>query len=475
MSGLDGRVFPSRFERRDDTLECTRQHSDSGKLHICWPIPGHGRPVMCTSSLRETEEPYLLPLELARGKISQLRNQLSDWQIAGLQVPEAFQVPYRQAHHAFSRAVSLRDQLEACLKECDAALVSALEAANILTQAYAEQRLAERMRRIQHVPLSLGCDLGTLVPDAAQSQLITSAFNTVIVPAQWKDIEPVEGEYNWETYDAQVEWCAENRLLTYGGPLLDLSTGGLPEWLWTWQHDFLNLQSFVSDFVETAISRYLGRIRLWEITARANTGGALALSEENRLALVARSLEIARQVDDEIQLMIRVDQPWGEYQSRGNHRLSALQFVDALHRSGVGVTRINLEISVGYIPQGCASRDLLEFSRLIDLWSCLGLPLQITLAFPSNSGPDLWVNSDLEVGVSTWRMPWSEAAQAAWMEEFLPVLIAKPAVVGVFWNHFSDTVPHRFPHNGLLRDDGEPKPALNALAGIQQKWHPTQT
>ena len=42
----------------------------------------------------------------------------------------------------------------------------------------------------------------------------------------------------------------------------------------------------------------------------------------------------------------------------------------------------NLEIGVGYSPLGSPSRDLIDVSRLIDQWSVLGLPLQVTLAFP---------------------------------------------------------------------------------------------
>ena len=470
MSGLDGRVFPSRFERDGEMLVCRRQHADSGRFHISWPVKGFGSPMICTSSLRETETPYLLPLELARGKISQVRNQLSDWQIAGLQVPEEFGPIHHQAHVLFSRAISEKDDIERCVQHSNEAIECAFQAAHILTEAYAVQRQAERQQRVQRVPMSLGFGLGPVLPDAALTPKLTSAFNAAYVPLNWKSIEPTEGTYQWEELDAQVEWCLINKLLTYGGPLLDLSTGGLPDWLWTWQHDFLNLQSFVCDFVETAVSRYLGRIRLWEVSARGNTGGAMTLNEENRLALVARTLETARQIDDEVQLIIRVDQPWGAYQARGHHRLSALQFVDALHRSGVGITRINLEISIGYLPEGTASRDLLEFSRLIDLWSCLGLPLQVTLAFPTSTEADLEATGDLEVGPTTWKQEWSEAAQANWIREYLPVLLSKPAVLGVFWNHLSDALPHRFPHSGLIGVDGSPKEGLHVLTELRSNW-----
>ena len=95
ISGMDGSVFPTRIEVDDNTVICRRQMSDSGKFHVAWPVPGYGKPVLSTTSLREQEEPYLLPIELARGKISQVREQLSAWQMAGMSIPDNFITPIR--------------------------------------------------------------------------------------------------------------------------------------------------------------------------------------------------------------------------------------------------------------------------------------------------------------------------------------------------------------------------------------------
>jgi len=242
----------------------------------------------------------------------------------------------------------------------------------------------------------------------------------------------------------------------------------LPEWLSRWEHDIFNLQSFVCDFVETAIARYVGRIRLWEIAARFNTGGALTLSEESRLSLLVRVLEVARQVDEEAQLWLRVDQPWGEYQARGQHRLSPLQVVDALLRSGVSLAGVNLEIATGYQPRGTPYRDQLDFSRLVDSYSVLGVPLHITLMAPSSLGPDPNAVPDLEIDPRGWPAACDEEQQAKWLERCLPLLMAKPAVAGVSWGTFSDADPHEFPRSGLLHADGTPKSALERLIEYRQ-------
>ena len=163
------------------------------------------------------------------------------------------------------------------------------------------------------------------------------------------------------------------------------------------------------------------------------------------------------------QFLIRIDQPWGEYQARGQHKLSPMHFADALVRAGLGLSAINLEIGVGYSPRGTPSRDLLDFSRMIDQWSAFGLPLQVTLAFPSAGANDPRLNTDLEVERPSWSTAWTEEAQADWIDLHLPLLMAKPAVAAIFWSHFSDGDKHRFPHAGLLRPDGTAKPALERI------------
>jgi hypothetical protein len=461
LSGADGRVFPTQIEVTGNLLICRRPLNDSGRLHIAWPVNGFGRPIISTASLPEREEPYLLPLELARGKIAQLRDQISAWEVGGMIVPEEFQAPYQEANRKFREATAAQHQPERMAEFSRQSLERALEAAEIAVNAYASQRLAARRKRSPLPPAALGCSLGQLRPNGELAPTFRESFTAALIPVEWKSVETAAGETQWDLVDAQLEWAAANRLLICGGPLLDLSDEGMPAWLSQWGSDLPNLQSLVCDYVETAVGRYAGRIRIWNVCTCANTGAAFSLSEESRLWLVARALEVVRQVDDEVQVMIRVDQPWGEYQARGAHRLAPLQFVDALLRAGIGLSAVDLEIAVGFRPRGSAPRDLLELSRLLDLWSLLGIPLYVTLACPSEPvAADAQASVGIEIERGRWKLDWSESAQADWIDGLLPVLMAKQAVVGIFWMHLSDGVRHEFPHAGLLRPDGTLKPGL---------------
>jgi len=471
ITGADGRVFPTRVEVDGAIITCRRPVSESGKLSLAWPVAGFGAPVVSTASLVERDEPYLLNLEFARGKIAQIRDQISAWEISGMTIPATFQVPFQEAHRLFRRATGVQDRPAEAGQLADESLRLAFEAGDIAVKSYAAQRLAARRKRSTQPPAALGCSLGRQILTPGMDSLFLETFTAATVPVEWRYVEPSAGDRQWETADRQVEWCLANRLMVCGGPLLNFVPDGLPAWLGAWSKDASNLQSLVCDYVETAVARYAGQIRKWEVCAGGNLGGALGLSEEDRLSLVARALDVVRQVDDEIQVLVQIDQPWGEYQSRGMHRLSPLQFVDALLRSGIGLSAVNLEVAIGFRPRGSAPRDLLELSRMLDTWAILGIPLYVTLAYPSESqAVDPQAATGIQAESDGGSESLGEAAQASWVDSVLPVLMAKQAVVGIFWTHFSDGAPHDYPHAGLLRPDGTPKPAFDQLTDLRRAF-----
>ena len=103
---------------------------------------------------------------------------------------------------------------------------------------------------------------------------------------------------------------------------------------------------------------------------------------------------------------------------------------------------------------------MLELGRQIDRWSLLGLPLLVTLTLPSATGADPLARCEVEA------LPYSTGSEATpeeqrlWIERVVPLLLAKPAVQGIFWSQLADNLPHDFPHGGLFDSAGQPKPAL---------------
>ena len=167
-----------------------------------------------------------------------------------------------------------------------------------------------------------------------------------------------------------------------------LDPRALPDWLYLFEDDFESVLDFVSAFVRAAVERYRGKVDYWICAGRVNTAEVLTLSEQERLRLVARTVELVRSLDPDTPALVSFDQPWAEYMRQRQSDFPPLHFADALVRAGLGLGGLMLEINVGYCPGGTLPRHALEFSRQLDTWSLLGLPLWLSVSAPSGDGDD---------------------------------------------------------------------------------------
>lgn len=449
-------------------LSLERASKDSGCLRIPWRVVGRGELTISTGTLVEREAPYLLEVELARGKLNQLRHSLCDWQTLGLAAPGDMYEDLHATVALFSSAVTRQhDPIEACGR-AQQALARACELADRLAALYCEQASAARHRQASKLDVLLASSLGRSHMDRATSKLYRRAFNAAVVPLAWPVLEAKEGAYDWTLTDHQTAWCEAHHLKTIGGPLVQLDRGGLPDWLYLWDGDFSSLAGFITAHVRAVTQRLHGKIDLWHAVARANIGGALSLSEEETLHLTVLVIEAIRHIDAETPVVISFDQPWADYMGRRDTDLAPWHFADALARAGLGLAGLMLEINLGYAPGGTAVRDSLDIIRQLDLWSMFGLPLLVNLTAPSDAGPDPLARP----GLTAWEAPvaagWTPQTQRQLAERWLALLVARPNVRVVTWNQLRDGEPHEFPHGGLIDPRGEAKPALESLAAIRR-------
>jgi hypothetical protein len=198
-------------------------------------------------------------------------------------------------------------------------------------------------------------------------------------------------------------------------------------------------------------------------------GHALGLDEEARLQVAAKAISTVRQLDPTTPLVVTFDQPWAEYLATEQLDLAPLHFADALVRADLGLSGIGLEINLGYHPGGSVQRGPLAISRLIDTWSLLELPLLVALTIPSSAAEDPQANSKVRV-IAGDTKDVTPQSQRDWINKHVPLLLAKNAVQIVLWNQLSDAGPHHYPHSGLFDATDKPKPALEALQKIRQKY-----
>ncbi len=465
--GPDNMPWPTELRFTANQLTVSRVVDESGYLIVPWTIDGRGRMMGTSATLIERSRPYNLLVELARGKVNQLRCQAFDWRAGGLQLGPELEQQIRDTSLAFAHAITGVPADEAS-QQAQTTLDLAYQAAERLVRAYVQQVFHIRHQRQARLDTALACRLSMTVPPPEVTDQFVPAFNTVVLPFSWDTIETEEGNFRWQECDALLDWALAQKLDVSAGPLLDFSSARLPAWLWQWERDLPGLATFMCRFVETTVRRYRGRIRRWQLTAASNCGNVLSLSEDDLLGLTYRLAESARQVDPALELTVGVAQPWGEYMALADRTHSPFIFADTLIRSGLNLSALNVELVMGVTPRGSYCRDLLEVSRVLDLYALLGVHLRVTLGYPSSAEPDADADPDLQVEGGHWGSGFTPEVQADWAADVAALALCKPYVQGVQWVHFRDAEPHQFPHSGLLDPHDHPKPALQKLRDLRE-------
>ena len=216
---------PSRLdvELRSGVLVCHRDTNESGRLFVPWLVEGLGVLIIGTATLGERFEPYDLAVELARGRLNEVRNQLADWVQMGLRTTPELDRLLAESRRSFVTAVVARDAPDLSHAAAQASLAAACKAGNLLVEAYTRQVLHNRLSATPKLPTFLG---GVLAGDPKVSAWANEAgpfFNAAQLPCSWKAIAPTEGKYRWDQLDAQLAWCRKHRLAIQAGPVLEFT------------------------------------------------------------------------------------------------------------------------------------------------------------------------------------------------------------------------------------------------------------
>jgi hypothetical protein len=466
--GPDNMPWPTEVHVEPGRLILQRGVDESGYLVVPWPVADAGLLIGTSATLMERPHPYYLTIELARGKVNQVRLQSWDWQAGGLQLTPALAEQIHDACATFGKAVSATPSDQAAEK-ARAALGLAYSSAEQLVNAYQSLMFEMRHQRQLQFDTLLGCRLGASIPDGKAAAALADSCNAVSLPLSWSEVEPEEaGACRWEVHDALVDWACGHDWAVTAGPLLDFSSARLPGWLWLYERDLSSLASFMAGYVQAAVRRYRGRVRRWQLTAATNCASVLSLGEDELMWLTVHLIEAARKVDPALELIVGVAQPWGEYMAAEDRIHSPFIFADTLIRAGLNLAALDVELVMGVSPRASYCRDLLETSRLIDLYALLGVPLRLTLGYPSATGPDPDADPDYRIDAGHWRNFINADVQAEWADAFTTLALCKPSVQAIHWTHWTDAEPHQFPHCGLLDARGNIKPALSRLRTLRE-------
>jgi hypothetical protein len=469
ITGLDRTPGRLAIELRNGLLSCVRDTPESGRLFVPWPIEGHGMPIVGTATLAERVSPYTLAVELARGKLNDIRNQLSDWLQMGLRSTPVLEQALAEAQRSFVRCATSTDQPDTCNAAARASLKASSRAGDLLIEAYTAQILQTRLASTSRLSTHVGSVLDLAPQKIPPAIDWSSAFNTCHLGVSWKQVAPSEGQYRWDLLDAQLAWCRSKGYTFEVGPLIDFRPDGLPDWIWLWEGDCDAISGMAADFVRQIVQRYRGRVPLWHVVHRPGSSDILGLTEEEQIRITARAIQVAHQTDPSAQLTIGIDRPWAEWMGTSHFQLGPLHLCDYLLRADLGLSGVAIEIAPGFSAPGSYMRDLFELSKLLDLYSLLNVPLHVWMVLPSADRPDPLADPRLRVEPAQWPVPLDESLQAAWASKWIALAVAKPFVRTLSWLQLSDAAPHLYPHGGLLRPDNTPKPLYSWMQMLRKE------
>ena len=315
-----------------------------------------GEYLLETTRLPPRSEPYVLNVELARHRLMKLLHKQEDWNLWDLPPAGPAVAKARQAQAIFAESLGLLHDPAAAAGKADEALVLALEAGEELAVVHGELLLARRRRNgLPRTMFAIRADTSEQAPrNAAYRAAMVRSFDCVNVPMPWRQMQPDEDVFATGAVDSTVEFLARNRVPMIAGPLLDLSEGQVPEWLFIYEHDFETLRDLAFEYVKSVVTRYRRVIKLWNVTAGLHASGSFGLTFEQMVELTRLLVAQVKAVLPSAKTLVSVRQPYGEYLSLpgagepgASTAVPPMLYAEMVSQSGVQVDGFGVEIVTG--------------------------------------------------------------------------------------------------------------------------------
>lgn len=431
VAGRDGIPYRGRVYWSEGLLILERRESESGRIHTPWPDKSIGQIMLGTTQLIERSRPYLLPLELARGTIFRVRTTLASMSQFGIPSPPNAEALLRRAFASFTSAVTNQNDSEQVAPYAEAAIGSALAAARQTGMWLADYILRLRLEQNNNLFVALTSDE---IPSDLVKPPRSPMINAVMVPVDWRRIEPRPSEYHWDELDQLVEQLENNELLVGLGPLIRFEEECLPEWFMENGQRDGQRECSCLDWIETIVKRYAGRVLIWNCVASVLSNYAVnVLGEDAVVSVIAGAIETSRAADRKGLRIITIDDPWVSQAAKFDVQYAPTSTVQSLWRARTGLSAILLTFRIGYRDGDSFPRDLIAIQECIDRWSALRIPIIVDLDVAGmRSGAVLPINA------AQWKSARSDSTQGLegsrqYVKSLVRILACQPMVNGVFW------------------------------------------
>lgn len=522
--GQDGVPAQGDIRFEDGFITCQPVSPDACGLCIQYPVAGikdgqvvegedslFGKVSLCTSLLPARQEPYLLSLELVRGRIRRFLSKIEDWDLFDLSSDDPIMMLFESARKTFTQALVAQRQSEgqgASPLRADRlakdALALAVEAGEQLALRRAHELAPRRLNgelyaaaveRFSSSSMSdgskptgpvqtpdrngvvlpgkpqIGCAVNPAMASMEFQSSVEEIADFVRIPMRWVEMEPEEGKYSFTKTDRWIEWAVRKaKMPIIGGPVIDFRPTSVPEWLYIWENDYETMRELVYEHIRHIVTRYRRTIPTWLIASGIHANDGIAFGFDQIMDLTRICVLATRKLHPAAKVYVEISRPWGEYHASSRRSLPPLLYAEMIQQAGIPVDGLALCIQMGDPQSGQVARDLMAVSDLLDRYGRLGFPITVTaMGVPSMPPEREMIGIDGEHDPGFWHEQWSEQAQASWLRQAMAIAASKPFVQGVCWQGLYDSQSASEMHcGGLIGEDGVHKASLSALRQVRQ-------
>ncbi|GAA4829962.1 endo-1,4-beta-xylanase [Luteimicrobium xylanilyticum] len=294
-------------------------------------------------------------------------------------------------------------------------------------------------------------------------------FDTATLPFYWARFEPVEGEPDTDRMLRAARWFVERGVTVKGHPLVWHTLA--PRWLLG--RPDAEVEDAIRRRITRDVTRFAGLVDLWDainevvilpaFTQEDNAVTRLA-QRRGRVGMVELAFDTARDANPDARLVLNDFDLSADYE----------RLVEDCLEAGVRIDALGLQT---HMHQGFRGADAIQ--DILDRFARFGLPLQLTetsLVSGALMPPEIVDLNDYQV--DDWpSTPEGEARQAEEVVAHYETAFAHPAVESLTYWGMTDATAWLGAPSGLVRRDGTPKPAYDALRGLVrgQWWVPPTT
>ncbi|MEM8738635.1 MAG: endo-1,4-beta-xylanase [Planctomycetota bacterium] len=474
----EGNGVRCTFTFEDGLIVCEKREVGTAALCLQHTAGELGELTLQTCLLPERDEPYVLSVELARHRLMTVYNKLEDWAMFELEPTHPVSKREEKARELFIEALchQKEDPVKAAALANDS-LAASLDGSEELALAHSELLLNRRKEAGALPKWPIGCGVALGQGDDRLRAGLAGNFDYVQLPMPWKELSPEENEYRWDAMDAWAAWAQSVRKPVIAGPVVSFEPSCLPDWLYIWEHDYDTVRDLIYEHIERVVERYKHVVSAWNIVSGLHVNSHFTFNFEQLMDLTRMSTMLVKKLHPEASVIVELRQPFGEYYASNARSIPPMMYVDLLIQSSIQFDAFGVRLPMGQAVEGQYTRDLMQFSSMLDQFTGFGKQLFVTVGAPSEPVTDMMIASSasedpVDDNSGHWRRPWSPVVQGHWLEAVLQIAMSKPYVEAVCWQDFIDHPHIELPLSGLVSEDHQPKNAFKRLVHFRRGLAP---